>query len=118
MISTSNVTILARHEDFSDPVEKNFSQYRAMIECGQIFSQPHICEPFEKILNCFPILKQRVDYWQETVSETDEESKLLLDELEEHEYEMMDIQLCEESSQEAHCIAGGMAKKDAQEFKM
>ena len=99
----------------SDPVERRFSQYRAM-SGGRFLVSLREVESSEKILKCRSLLKLDHNYWLDSEEHGEEEileenTNKLLAILEEKEEEILEATLSSESEQVAHYIAGNISKR-------
>jgi hypothetical protein len=105
----------------SDPIERRFSQYRAM-SGGRFLVSLREVQSSEKILKSRSLLKIGYDYWVEDRDETHEESLLqdtndFLAILEDKENEIVEASLSADSEEVAHYIAGNIAKRIIERVK-
>ena len=97
----------------SDPLEHRFSRYRSMSGGRFLVSLREVVST-ERILTCRSLLKAGVDYWRNMKTHdgfTEEDSLKLMEKLEEHEQEIFEGTLSENSLEVAQCVAGYMARK-------
>ena len=73
----------------------------------------------ERILTCRSLLKAGVNYWEENDKNHCNNSEAIsefMEKLEEHEGELFEVALCDDSIEVAQCIAGYAAKKLMKKF--
>ena len=97
----------------SDPIENRFSQYRQM-SGGSFLVTLREVQSSERILLCRTLLKAGIEFWNEEClksgTET-EELKAFMAKIDQHETELMEVALNEDSEEVAHTIAGYVARK-------
>lgn len=97
----------------SDPIENRFSQYRQM-SGGRFLVSLREVQSSEKILVCRSLLKIGDDFWTHDDADNDAEEEnlnIFMSQLIEHETEIMEAVLSDDSKEVAHCISGYVAKK-------
>ena len=100
----------------SDPIENRFSQYRQMSGGRFLVSLREVLSS-ERILACRSLLKAGIDIWNQKDEDGDpQDLQEFLSSLSEHETEIMEASLSDESSEVALLIAGYVCwKKDFEE---
>ena len=99
----------------SDPIERRFSQYRAM-SGGRFLVSLREVQTSEKILKSRSLLKIGFDYWMENIEDIkdvtfSDETKKFLDTLKSKENEIYEVCLSTESEEVSHFIAGNIGRR-------
>ena len=97
----------------SDPIEHRFSRYRSL-SGGRFLVSLREINTSEGILTCRSLSKAGVNYWEEKEDHVYSDTEAItnfMQKLEEHEGELFEINLCDDSVEVAQFVAGYAAKK-------
>ena len=97
----------------SDPLENRFSQYRSL-SGGRFLVSLREVQSSERVLTCRSLLKAGVNYWKEEAANLHDDTTDIVDfleKLEDHEGELFEVALEDDSIEVAELVAGYIARK-------